>query len=291
MTADAVADWMDRESLLPPPPMVSVGGLSHRFGPGCDRCVELTGEKAGTNRCHACGSVVAVYDASFEVGAREVLGVVGESGSGKTTLLRCLHLDLVPDTGSMVVGQHEDLFQATDAHSELKRSTVVMVHQNALAAGLYPRLAAESNVAERLLGGGARVFADIHARAAELLSELGLQPERHTDALMTFSGGMQQRVQLARALVDPPQLLLLDEPTTGLDPSVQADLLDVVQRVTETLGSATIIVSHDLAVVRILASRMLVLHHGRIVEEGISEQVLEDPQHPYTQLLVSSRLT
>ncbi len=291
MTADTVADWTDRESLLPPPPMVSVRGLSHRFGPGCDRCVDLTGEEAGTNRCHACGSVVAVYDASFEVGGREVLGVVGESGSGKTTLLRCLHLDLVPDAGSIVVGGHGDLFQATEAHSELKRSTVVMVHQNALAAGLYPRLAAESNVAERLLGGGARVFAEIHARAAELLSELGLQPERHTDALMTFSGGMQQRVQLARALVDPPQLLLLDEPTTGLDPSVQADLLEVVQRVTETLGSATVIVSHDLAVVRILASRILVLHHGRIVEEGISEQVLEDPQHPYTQLLVSSRLT
>jgi putative phosphonate transport system ATP-binding protein len=294
MTADAfdrLADWTDGESLQPPPPLVSVRGVSHRFGPGCDRCVELTGEEAGTNRCHACRSVVAVHDASFEVGSREVLGVVGESGSGKTTLLRCLHLDLVPDAGSMVVGQQENMFQATAAHRGLRRSTVVMVHQNALAAGLYPRLAAESNVAERLLSGNARAFTGIHARATELLSELGLQPERHTDALMTFSGGMQQRVQLARALVDPPQLLLLDEPTTGLDPSVQADLLDVVQRVTETLGSATVIVSHDLAVVRILASRIVVLHHGRIVEQGVSEQILEDPQHPYTQLLVSSRLT
>jgi len=146
-----------------------------------------------------------------------------------------------------------------------------------LAAGLYPRLAAESNVAERLLGGGARVFAEIHARAAELLSELGLQPERHTDALMTFSGGMQQRVQLARALVDPPQLLLLDEPTTGPRSLGSGRSAEVVQRVTETLGSATVIVSHDLAVVRILASRILVLHHGRIVEEGISEQVSKIP--------------
>lgn len=100
-----------------------------------------------------------------------------------------------------------------------------------------------------------------------------------------------QRVRLARALVDSPQLLLLDEPTTGLDPSVQADLLEVVARVTESLGSATVIVSHDLAAVRILASRVVVLHHGRIVEQGITEQVLEDPQHSYTQLLVSSRLT
>ncbi|PRC46358.1 ABC transporter, partial [Mycobacterium sp. ITM-2017-0098] len=154
-----------------------------------------------------------------------------------------------------------------------------------------PRLGASSNVAERLLGAEARRFGEIHARAGELLGELGLRPERHNDPLMTFSGGMQQRVQLARALVDPPQLLLLDEPTTGLDPSVQADLLEVVARVTDSLGSATVVVSHDLAAVRVLASRVLVLHHGRIVEEGITEQVLEDPQHPYTQLLVSSRLS
>ena len=291
MTADALTDRTAGPALHPPPPVVSVTGVSHRFGPGCDRCVELTGEAAGTNRCRDCGTVVAVHQASFEIGPHEVLGVVGESGSGKTTLLRCLHLDLVPDSGSMVVDGHGDLFRHTGHTSELKRSTVVMVHQNALAAGLYPRLGAASNVAERLLGGGARRFADIHARAGELLGELGLRPERHNDALMTFSGGMQQRVQLARALVDPPQLLLLDEPTTGLDPSVQADLLEVVARVAESLGSATVVVSHDLAAVRILASRVVVLHHGRIVEQGITEQVLEDPQHPYTQLLVSSRLT
>lgn len=290
MTADALPSRTIVPALHPPPPVISVIGVSHRFGPGCGRCVELTGEESGTNRCRNCGAVVAVHDASFEIGAHEVLGVVGESGSGKTTLLRCLHLDLTPDTGSMVVDGHGDLFRAGRT-SELKRSTVVMVHQNALAAGLHPRLAATSNVAERLLGGGARRFEDTHARAGELLGELGLRPERHNDALMTFSGGMQQRVQLARALVDPPQLLLLDEPTTGLDPSVQADLLGVVARVTESLRSATIVVSHDLAVVRILASRVLVLHHGRIVEQGITEQVLEDPQHPYTQLLVSSRLT
>ncbi|MHC9297439.1 ATP-binding cassette domain-containing protein [Mycobacterium sp. LTG2003] len=279
MTATAIAERDSERALAPPDPVLSVRGLSHRFGPGCDRCVDSTGEAAGTNRCSVCGSVVAVHDASFDVGPNEVLGIVGESGSGKTTLLRCLHLDLTPAHGSILVGD-----------DPIDRSAVLMVHQNALAAGLYPRLAAESNVAERLLSSGARQFADIHERVAELLGELGLRPERHTDALMTFSGGMQQRVQLARALVDPPQVLLLDEPTTGLDPSVQADLLEVVGRVTENLSSATIVVSHDLAAVRILASRIVVLHHGRIVEHGIAEQVLEDPGHPYTQLLVSSRL-
>jgi putative phosphonate transport system ATP-binding protein len=291
MTAEALSGAAAAPALHPPPPVLSVAGLSHRFGPGCARCVELTGETPGTNRCRDCGSVVAVHQASFDVGPHEVLGVVGESGSGKTTLLRCLHLDLVPDAGSMVVDGHGELFHHSDHTAELKRSTVVMVHQNALAAGLYPRLGAASNVAERLLGGGVRRFGEIHARTGELLSELGLRPERHNDPLMTFSGGMQQRVQLARALVDPPQVLLLDEPTTGLDPSVQADLLEVLARVTGALGSATIVVSHDLAAVRILASRVVVLHHGRIVEQGITEQILEDPQHPYTQLLVSTRLT
>ncbi|MDV3129748.1 ATP-binding cassette domain-containing protein [Mycobacterium sp. 21AC1] len=291
MTADAVTDGTIRPDLVPPEPVVCVAGLSHRFGPGCGRCVDLTGERSGTNRCAACGSVVAVHDASFELGPGEVIGIVGESGSGKTTLLRCLHLDLTPDAGSMTVAGIGDLFRTGGGSNAFKRSIIVMVHQNALAAGLYPRLAATTNVAERLLGGGLRNFADIRSRTAELLEELGLRAERHTDALHTFSGGMQQRVQLARALVDPPQLLLLDEPTTGLDPSVQADLLDVLQRVTQTLDSATVVVTHDLAAVRILASRILVLHHGRIVEHGVTEQILEDPQHPYTQLLVSSRLS
>lgn len=290
MTAGAATTWPQQTTLLPPEPVLSVRGISHRFGPGCPRCVELTGELAGTNRCSACGSVTAVHDANLDVGPQEVLGIVGESGSGKTTLLRCLNLDLTPDSGTMTLTGYGDLYTTAVNRTEIRRSAVVMVHQNALAAGLYPGLAAESNVAERLLAGQGRVFADVHAKATALLVELGLRPERHTDALRTFSGGMQQRVQLARALVAPPQLLLLDEPTTGLDPSVQADLLEVVQRVARALGSATIVVSHDLGAVRVLASRVLVLHHGRIVEHGLTEQVLEDPQHPYTQLLVSSRL-
>ena len=195
--------------------------------------------------------------------------MVGESGSGKTTLLRCLHLDLDADSGSITVGDRA-----------IERSTVVMVHQNALAAGLYPRLAAESNVAERLLGGGARHFGEIHARAAELLVELGLQPERHTDASMTFSGGMQQRVPARARTGRSASGASARRADDGARPLGQADLLDAVQRVTETLGPATIAVSADLAAVRVPASRIVVLDHGRIVEQGISEQVLEDPQHP-----------
>ncbi|UNK47822.1 ATP-binding cassette domain-containing protein [Arthrobacter sulfonylureivorans] len=279
-----------RVPLLPPPPLLAVNGLSRSFGPGCPRCEQLTGDAAGTSRCAACGTVIAVHEVSFEVGAGEVIGIVGESGSGKTTLLRSLHLDAVPGAGSMRVAGYGDLFTSSTPRTELRRSAVVMVHQNALAAGLSPGLAAESNVAERLLSTGCRNFTDARGQVSGLLEELGIHPSRHADPLGTFSGGMQQRVQLARALVSPPRVLLLDEPTTGLDPSVQADLLETVQRVTDKLGSATVVVSHDLDVVRILASRVLVLHYGRVVEHGIPEQVLDDPQHPYTQLLVASRL-
>jgi putative phosphonate transport system ATP-binding protein len=274
----------------PPSPVLDVRDLSCRFGPGCPECGECTGDRAGTNRCAACGTVVAIRDVSFAVGPGEVLGIVGESGSGKTTLLRCLHLDLVADAGEVLVAGEGDLLRSARPASELRTAVVVMVHQNALAAGLRSGLAAESNVAERLLARDCRSFEIAHARASDILSTLEVEESRHGDQLLTFSGGMQQRVQLGRALVDPPPLLLLDEPTTGLDPSVQAGLLDAVQGVADAMEGATVVVSHDLGVVRVLASRLVVLHHGQIVEEGVTEQVLEDPQHPYTQLLVSSRL-
>jgi putative phosphonate transport system ATP-binding protein len=272
------------------PPLLSARALSRSFGPGCELCTDLTGDAAATSRCPVCGTVIAVHDVSFDVGSGEVLGIVGESGSGKTTLLSLLHLDTPADAGSMEVEGYGDLFRSRTSDAELRRSAVVMVHQNSLAAGLAPRLAAESNVAERLLRTGCRSFAEAQARSRSLLAELGIHPSRHTDPLETFSGGMAQRVQLARALVNPPRVLLLDEPTTGLDSSVQADLLESVQQVTDRLGSATVVVSHDLEVIRILADRVLVLHFGRVVEDGIPEQVFDDPQHPYTQLLVASRL-
>lgn len=286
----AIADEGLALDLAPPPPVLTARGISRRFGRGCPSCADATGSAAGTNRCAVCGTVIAVRCASFEVGPGEVLGVLGESGSGKTTLLRTLHLDIAPDAGSCDVAGIGDLFRSDRPTSELHRSVVVMVHQNALAAGLHPELAAEANVAERLLSTGWRNVDGIHERVRSLLVGLDVDAARHRDPLSTFSGGMAQRVQLARALVDPPPVLLLDEPTTGLDPSVQAGLLDAVQQVTDAIAGATIVVTHDLGVVRVLAGRVVVMHHGEIVEEGIVDQILEDPRHPYTQLLVSSRL-
>lgn len=275
-------------SLVPPEALLRVLGLSHRYGPGCPECLSSTGAGTGTNQCPICRSIVAIREATFEVGPGEVLGMVGESGSGKSTLLRAMHLDLRPLHGSVYVEGHGDLLRSPVEAAELQRSVMMMVHQNALAAGLAGDLAAESNVAERLLARGWRDFEAIRERARAQLTELGIAESRHRDPLRTFSGGMQQRVQLARALVSPPPVLLLDEPTTGLDPSVQAELLDTIQSVTDRLAAATVVVSHDLDSVRVLADSVIVITHGEIVEAGVTEQVLGDPQHPYTQKLVSS---
>lgn len=130
----------------------------------------------------------------------------------------------------------------------------------------------------------------MRGRAAELLSRTEIPVARMDEAPRYFSGGMRQRVQLAKALANRPGLLILDEPTTGLDVSVQARILDLIREIQRESDLATVVISHDLGVVRLLTERTLVMRHGRVVEEGLTDQILEDPQHPYTQLLVSSAL-
>jgi putative phosphonate transport system ATP-binding protein len=138
---------------------------------------------------------------------------------------------------------------------------------------------------------GSRHYGQLRDTAMQWLERVEIDPARIDDAPSSFSGGMQQRLQIARTLVTQPRLVFMDEPTAGLDVSVQARILDLLRRLVGELGLAAVMVTHDLAVARLLAARTMVMQRGRVVETGLTDQILDDPQHPYTQLLVSSVLT
>jgi putative phosphonate transport system ATP-binding protein len=240
------------------------------------------------------GERPACLDVSFDLWPGEVMGVVGESGSGKTTLLNCLSARLRPDSGRVLYStRHQgivDLYALSEAERRLlMRTDWGMVHQNP-RDGLRMAVSAGANIGERLMAIGARHYGNIRQEATDWLSRVEIEEERIDDLPRAFSGGMQQRLQIARNLVTQPRLVFMDEPTGGLDVSVQARLLDLLRGLVSRLDLSVVIVTHDLAVVRLLAHRMMVMRHGRVVETGLTDQVLDDPQHPYTQLLVSSVL-
>ena len=231
---------------------------------------------------------------TFDVYEGEILAVVGESGSGKTTLLNCLSGRLRPDSGTVSFNTRieglTDVWRLSEpARRMLARTDWGYVHQNP-RDGLRPEVSAGANIGERLMAVGARHYGRIRHEATVWMRKVELEESRIDELPKTFSGGMQQRLQIARNLVTRPRLVFMDEPTAGLDVSVQARLLDLLRGLAGALGLAAIIVTHDLAVARLLAHRMIVMRQGRVVEVGLTDQLLDDPQHPYTQLLVSSVL-
>lgn len=235
--------------------------------------------------------IVACEDVSFDVYPGEVLGIVGESGSGKSTVLQCLFQDVQPTGGAAYLASFHDgarsMFEADRRERrELRTHQLSMVYQNP-RMGLNLMVTAGGNVAERLLAAEWRQVSQIRAKASDYLVRTEVPIERMDDFPAYFSGGMQQRVQIAKALANGPELVLLDELTTGLDVSVQAGVLDLVRDIQQTTGMTAIIVSHDLGVIRLLTDRTLVMKDGHVVEAGLTDQILEDPQHPYTQLLVN----
>ena len=247
-------------------PILSVSGL-----------VKTYGSRLG------CGPI------SFDLYPGEVLGIVGESGSGKSTLLSCLAGHLAPDQGQVLWQGGDVLTLAEAARRRHLRSDWAYVHQNP-RDGLRMGVSAGGNVGERLMGAGARHYGEIRERAEDWLGRVEIDAGRIDDKPRAFSGGMQQRLQIARNLVTGPKLVFMDEPTGGLDVSVQARLLDLLRGLVRQMGLSVIIVTHDLAVVRLLAHRLMVMKGGHVVEQGLTDQVLDDPQHAYTQLLVSSVL-
>ena len=259
------------EATLDPVPLLSVAGVSRFYG-----------ERIGC------------ADVSFDLWPGEVLGIVGESGSGKSTLLRCLAGIDRPDEGKVLFrgsGQPLDIYSvAEQERRRLMRTAWGIVHQNP-RDGLRMDVSAGGNVGERLMDRGDRHYGQIRERALDWLARVEIAGERMDDRPRQFSGGMQQRLQIARVLVSEPKLVFMDEPTGGLDVSVQARLLDLLRVLVRDLGLAAIIVTHDLAVARLLTDRLMVMKDGHVVEQGLTDQVLDDPHHAYTQLLTSAVLS
>ena len=235
------------------------------------------------------GGKPALEDINLTLESGELLVVLGPSGCGKTTLLKAISARLTPQQGE-VLYQQRSLYAMSEAERRrLLRTEWGVVHQHPMD-GLRRQVSAGGNIGERLMATGARHYGNIRATAEKWLQEVEIPPSRIDDLPTTFSGGMQQRLQIARNLVTQPKLVFMDEPTGGLDVSVQARLLDLLRGLAVELNLAVVIVTHDLGVARLLANRLLVMKQGQVVESGLTDRVLDDPHHPYTQLLVSSVL-
>lgn len=240
------------------------------------------------------GARLGCRDVSFSLHEGEVLAVVGESGSGKSTLLGLLSTDLAPTGGRvryrMRDGQTRDLADLSEAERRFLLRTDWGFVRQAPEAGLRMGVSAGANVGERLMAVGWRHYGRIRGEALDWLGRVEIAGDRIDDSPRAYSGGMRQRLQIARNLVTRPRLVFMDEPTGGLDVSVQARLLDLIRSLVANLGLAVIVVTHDLAVARLLSHRIMVMKEGRVVETGLTDQVLDDPREPYTQLLVASVL-
>ena len=240
------------------------------------------------------GTIRTLDNVDMDLWPGDVLAVVGESGSGKTTLLNVLSGNMRPDSGTVwyrdPAGQLRDLHgMPAPALRQLHRSDWGFVHQDP-RRNLRMGVSAGGNIGERLMAQGNRHYGNIREAALDWLTQVEIDGARIDDLPRNFSGGMLQRLQIARTLVTHPRLVFMDEPTGGLDVSVQARLLDLIRSLVTRLGIAVVLVTHDLSVARLLAPRIMVMQQGAVVEAGLTDQVLDDPRHPYTQLLVSSVL-
>nr|WP_106782401.1 ATP-binding cassette domain-containing protein [Lysinibacillus timonensis] len=274
-------------------PILQIKNLSKQYGDGCSYCLQANA-KLEKNFCPVCRTVFACKDVSIELYRGEILGIVGESGSGKSTLMKSLYFDEEVTIGE---GYLEDfhngsinIFTQSQQQKRYIRNVLLgMVYQNPML-GLRMSFSSISNIAEKQIAAGNRHVGNMVDRSYELLNRVNIPVKRSKEPPKNFSGGMQQRVQIAKALSSNPPILLLDEVTTGLDLSVQASVLDLIKTIQRELHISMIVVSHDLAVIRMLADRTIVMLNGQVIEQGLTDQILEDPQHAYTQQLVYSLL-
>jgi oligopeptide/dipeptide ABC transporter ATP-binding protein len=231
-------------------------------------------------------AVRAVSEASLRISRGEAVGVVGESGSGKSTLGRLL-LGLLPATSGSVRFDGEEIKSfGSDEWRQLRRRMQI-VFQDPYGS-LDPRRRVGAQIADGMLIHGLASSAELPHRIMELLSLVGLDRVHAERFPHEFSGGQRQRIGIARALASGPEFLVADEPVSSLDVSIQAQILELLDRLRHELGLALLFISHDLPVVRYLCDRVIVMYLGRIVEEGPTEAVFSRPAHPYTRALLSA---
>lgn len=274
-------------------PVLSIRQLSKQYGDGCTHC-QREDMKLEKNFCPVCKTVYACRNVSLDLYRGEILGIVGESGSGKSTLMKSLYFDETVTSGEGYLvdyenGQNNIFTESSQMKRHIRNTILGMVYQNPML-GLKMDFSSMSNIAEKQIAAGNRHVRQMEERSLSLLQHVKIPVHRSKEAPKNFSGGMQQRVQIAKAMSNNPPILLLDEVTTGLDLSVQADVLDLIKSIQRELNISMIVVSHDLAVIRMLADRTIVMLNGEIIEHGLTDQVLEDPQHEYTQQLGYSLL-
>lgn len=273
-------------------PVLDIQNLTVRYGRTCDYC--RNGGALVKNTCPHCKTVWACSDVNVTLYEGEILGIVGESGSGKSTLMKSLYFDFEITEGEGYLRDFENgevnIFeQSLQKKKYMKNHIMGMVYQNPLL-GLRMDYSGAGNIAEKLIAAGQRNFEGMNSRVAQLLDAVEILQSRKKEPPKNFSGGMQQRVQISKALANNPAILLLDEVTTGLDLSVQAKVLELIRRIRQEFHISIMLVSHDLAVIRMLADRTIVMLDGKIIEQGLTDQILDDPQQPYTQQLVHSLL-
>ena len=234
--------------------------------------------------------VAAVENVSFDLAPAETLGVVGESGSGKTTLARCILRAIDPDAGSVrfrSAGGWTSLHDLKERQLVPLRREMQMIFQDPFSS-LNPRMTVRQIIEEPLLVHGERNRAERLAKAQEMLDLVQLEPDSLTRYPHAFSGGQRQRIGIARALVLRPTFVVCDESVSALDVSVQAQIINLLEDLQRELGLTYLFVAHDLAVVRHICDRVLVMHRGRVVETGTVADVFERPQQDYTKLLLSA---